>query len=192
MRVCYDTEFIEDGKTIDLISIGMVTDDGDEYYAVNDEAPWRRIRKHDWLMANVVPQLPQPHGDWRNNVPKRWLFDRANHHVKDRDVIAREVRRFIFDARSRSTTRRPLELWADYAAYDHVVLAQLFGPMIDLPVGIPMFTHDLQHELSRCGRSNVDLPKRATAGMHNALTDARHVLRCLRAIDDLTGTSASS
>ena len=34
MRIFYDTEFLEDGKTIDLISIGMVAEDGREYYAV--------------------------------------------------------------------------------------------------------------------------------------------------------------
>lgn len=183
MRICYDTEFLEDGKTIELISIGMVTDDGDEYYAVNDDAPWRRIRSHTWLMANVVPQLPQPHGDWRNHMPSRWLFDRRNIHVHPRARIARDVAQFLLDARRRNESGRPIELWADYAAYDHVALAQLFGPMIELPIGVPMFTHDLQHELSRLGASDSDLPKQ-TAGLHNALADAKHVLRCLRALDD--------
>ncbi len=32
MRYWYDTEFIEDGKTIDLISIGIVAEDGRELY----------------------------------------------------------------------------------------------------------------------------------------------------------------
>ena len=35
MRYYLDTEFIEDGKTIDLISIGLVSEDGREYYAIN-------------------------------------------------------------------------------------------------------------------------------------------------------------
>ncbi|WP_100458737.1 3'-5' exoribonuclease [Mycobacteroides abscessus] len=55
---CYDTEFLEDGRTIDLISIGIVCEDGREYYAVNSEADWDRIRKDDWLMDNVVRHLP--------------------------------------------------------------------------------------------------------------------------------------
>lgn len=35
MRIWFDTEFIEDGKTIDLISIGLVRDDGSELYHEN-------------------------------------------------------------------------------------------------------------------------------------------------------------
>ena len=41
-KVFYDTEFLEDGSTVKLISIGMVRDsDGAEYYAVSEatEAP---------------------------------------------------------------------------------------------------------------------------------------------------------
>lgn len=45
MKFFYDTEFIEDGKTIDLISIGIVAEDGLEYYAVNLDAPWKRISR---------------------------------------------------------------------------------------------------------------------------------------------------
>ncbi len=34
MKIFYDAEFIEDGVTIDLISIAMVAEDGRELYAV--------------------------------------------------------------------------------------------------------------------------------------------------------------
>src|SRR4051812_11038169 len=34
MKYFYDTEFLEDGQTIELISIGIVAEDGREYYAV--------------------------------------------------------------------------------------------------------------------------------------------------------------
>ena len=36
-RFFIDTEFVEDGKTIDLISIGIVCEDGREFYAVSTE-----------------------------------------------------------------------------------------------------------------------------------------------------------
>jgi hypothetical protein len=62
VKVFYDTEFIEDGRTIDLISIGMVAEDGRELYLIAEEIEadplYSRICKHDWLMANVVPHLP--------------------------------------------------------------------------------------------------------------------------------------
>ncbi|GAA2774156.1 3'-5' exoribonuclease domain-containing protein [Saccharopolyspora taberi] len=163
MRHFYDTEFIEDGRTIDLISIGIVADDGREYYAVNHDAPWRRIKKHAWLMANVVPHLPQGHGDRRFHVPARWPLDFADPLVKSRKQIADEVRDFLLhDGEA--------ELWADYAAYDHVVLCQLWGTMMDLPPGVPMHTMDVQQEAVRLGVT--EFPEQQGVE-HNALADAR-------------------
>ena len=37
MRFFYDTEFIDNGRTIELISIGVAAEDGREYYAVSTE-----------------------------------------------------------------------------------------------------------------------------------------------------------
>ena len=177
MRYFYDTEFIEDGKTVDLISIGIVAEDGRELYLVNRDAPWRRIKKHEWLMANVVPGLPRGHGDWRNHMPKRWLIDFNDPYVRSRAAIAERVERFLLG--DDLETYNDLELWADYGAYDHVALCQLFGPMIALPDGVPMFTHDLQQELRRAG--NPPMPKQA-ARLHNALADARHLKACFDAL----------
>lgn len=168
MRVFYDCEFLEDGKTIELISIGMVAEDGRELYLVNRDAPWRKIKRDAWLTANVLVSLPQPHGDWINHMPKRWPIDFHNPAVRGRDVIAGAVRDFL-----RATP--DVELWADYAAHDHVALCQLFGRMIDLPKGVPMFTHDFQHELRRAG--SPEMPNQASM-MHNALDDARHLKAC--------------
>ena len=164
MDICYDTEFIEDGRTIGLISIGMVAEDGREYYAVNRDMPVRRIRRHQWLMANVVPSLPKGHGERRLSVPKRWLFDYADACVKRPDQIAREVRDFILAA------HEP-QLWAWYGAYDHVALCQMWGRMIDLPKGVPMFTCDLKQEAERMG--NPAIPSMPGVAEHNALSDAR-------------------
>jgi hypothetical protein len=168
MRCFYDCEFLEDGKTVELISIGIVAEDGRELYLVNRDAPWKRIKKDDWLMANVVPSLPQPHGDWINHMPKSWPIDFHDGAVQDRSVIAAAVRDFL-------QATPDLELWANYGAYDFVALCQLFGRMIDLPDGVPMFTHDLQQELRRLG--NPPMPEQA-AGAHNALADARHLKDC--------------
>ncbi|MGH8862698.1 MAG: polyadenylate-specific 3'-exoribonuclease AS, partial [Jatrophihabitantaceae bacterium] len=37
MRFFYDCEFIEDGRTIELVSIGVVDESGREFYAVSTE-----------------------------------------------------------------------------------------------------------------------------------------------------------
>jgi hypothetical protein len=153
VKYFYDTEFHEDGRTIDLISIAIVAEDGREYYAVNQDADWGRIERHPWLMENVVPHLP-PRSEW-----------------KSKSVIRNEVSEFTLP----SPTDTPI-LWADYAAYDHVALCQLFGTMMDLPQHLPMWTHDLQHELERSWKT-ANAPEQES-GLHDALEDARHLKRC--------------
>lgn len=162
MRIYYDTEFIDTGTTIDLISIGMVREDGEELYCVADDRDViTRAVEDEWLRKNVVPSLPVlVSGDrifWDDNHP-----DRSK--VMDRYQIMRSVRAFVL------TTKQP-ELWAWYGAYDHVAIAQLFGRMHDLPEGFPMCTFDLKQEHVRLGSPR--LPRQAE-GEHNALQDARH------------------
>ena len=65
MRYFYDTEFIEDGRTIELISIGVVAEDGREYYAVSTE--FDPERAGSWVRANVLTKLPPPASQlWRS------------------------------------------------------------------------------------------------------------------------------
>lgn len=178
MRYFYDTEFLEDGRTIELISIGIVAEDGREYYAVRSDAPWDHIKRHPWLMRNVVPSLPGPRPSTPIGCPQAapenakpgdewfWDLDTSATCVKPKFVIANEVRDFLLAA------DQP-ELWADYGAYDHVVLCQMWGPMVDLPDGLPMFTRDIQQEAARLGVAWDELPQQPE-GNHNALADARH------------------
>ncbi|BBC29984.1 hypothetical protein SGFS_012780 [Streptomyces graminofaciens] len=167
----YDLEFLEDGRTIELISIGMVCDDGREYYAVSSDMPVDRILNHQWLKANVWPHLPlrgyKPPPQINALQQSDGALDKTDIRVKPKWVIANEVREFI------QAAGPDVQLWANYGAYDHVALAQLWGPMITLPDGVPMFTHDIQQERSRLGLSWDDLPKQE-GSEHNALADARH------------------
>jgi hypothetical protein len=99
MRIFYDCEFLEDGRTIDLISIGLIAEAGDEYYAVNSDMPIERIKSHGWLMKNVAPHIPGPlqerSFDDNRNLNGRFTLDRSDAIVKPHWVIANEVRDFI-------------------------------------------------------------------------------------------------
>lgn len=151
MNIFYDTEFLEDGKTIELISIGIVNEGGKQYYAVNRDMPMERIVHHEWLMKNVMPHLP--------------ALDSGDPCIKDKPTIAREVAKFVLDVPDP-------RLWAWYGAYDHVVLCQLFGRMMDLPQGFPMWTNDLRQEVMLAG--DIKLPNQV-GKEHDALADAMWV-----------------
>ncbi|MEU6376775.1 3'-5' exoribonuclease [Streptomyces sp. NPDC046909] len=192
MRIYYDTEFLEDGKTIELISIGMVAEDGRELYAVNEDISkdplHERICKHQWLMENVVPHLPlatgstKSHGRMSMSMAYRGFFnlDMTSNAVMPLRMIRNAVRDFVLGTDPDQLPH--VELWAWYGAYDHVALAQLFGRMINLPEGMPMWTNDLRQECARLG--NPPLPEQPD-GVHNALADARHNLVRAQALDAL-------
>ena len=161
MRYFYDTEFIEDGRTIELISIGVVAEDGREYYAVSTEFPAERAGT--WVRTHVLPKLPPPSSQqWRSR----------------RQIRADLEEFFRVDDDDR------IELWAWVAAYDHVVLCQLWGSMPELPAHIPRFTRELRQFWE--DRGSPPLPAKPKDS-HDALVDARHNLARFRLIADRTG-----
>lgn len=173
MRYFLDTEFIEDGKTIDLISIGIVCEDGRELYLGNKECDFSKASK--WVRDNVL------YGKLLKNsyhYPQSRFIDESL--WKSRREIAYEVAAFFGAEEIRSPefglryalhheSSKP-EIWAYYADYDWVVFCWLFGTMMDLPEGFPMYCRDIKQECDRLG--NPDLPKQGKDG-HNALADAR-------------------
>ncbi|MCG7592418.1 3'-5' exoribonuclease domain-containing protein [Mycobacterium sp. PSTR-4-N] len=195
---CYDTEFLEDGHTIELISIGIVCEDGREYYAVNSDMPVDRIHKNDWLINNVWRHLPVrglktglagSAGNIRDVVTHDGSLDMRSTLVKPKWVIRNEVLEFILggitpagekDGQPWYWSEDLPELWAYYGAYDHVVLAQLFGRMIDLPDLMPKFTHDLMQLIEPLNPKTFIMPKQS-GDEHHALADARWDMEVLRA-----------
>jgi hypothetical protein len=149
MRYFYDCEFIEDGRTIELVSIGVVDETGREFYAVSTEFdPSRAI---DWVRRNVLDKLPGP-------ADPAW---RSRTQIRD-DLLS-----YL------TGPGGPIELWAWMASYDHVVLAQIWGDMRALPRVIPRFTHELRQHWEALGEP--PLPA-APPDQHDALADARHNL----------------
>jgi hypothetical protein len=178
MRIYFDTEFWERGADypIILISIGMVREDGKELYLVNRDAPYDEIADMSpWLLKNVLSQLPGEFEEYtvsQGQPIRRWAIDESQINlVMCHDCIANKVLKFCTPAPWDTT-----QLWAWYGAYDHVVLAQLFGTMSSMPHHVlPMWTNDLRQEVRRYEEvigKPLALPEQP-AGAHNALEDAR-------------------
>ena len=136
-----DTEFWERPCQIDLISIGIVCEDGREYYAESNEIDSADIA-NDWIIRNVMPRLTGPR--------------------KSKAAIGQDIIAFV------GADEKP-EFWGYYADYDWVVFCWLFGAMIDLPKGFPMFCRDLKQWAVDLG--NPKLPSQTDE--HHALCDAR-------------------
>lgn len=203
----YDCEFLE-GKqdkrflgmkygetknTIDLISIGIVSEDSQEYYAISkdfnlreawnrydlvweqtygdmrNEFPEGRYKKVYWIRDNVLKpifiewlyqghlkaKLPLP--ELKNNQFTYRRFKKfLKYFGKTNKQIAEDVFNFcsgdtlsIEKAKHYNVKYENINLYGYYSAYDHVCFSWLFGKMIDLPNGFPMYTRDLKQELDR-------------------------------------------
>lgn len=160
MRYFLDTEFTEDGRTIDLISIGIVAEDGREFYAESTEADLSKAS--EWVQENVLPHLWSRQSDQR--AANAWSRDGGHGGLLTRSAIKRELLDYVAEAGESP------EFWGYYADYDWVAVAQLFGTMMDLPADWPMFCMDLKQEAVRLG--NPTLPEQSSAE-HHALADAR-------------------
>ena len=267
MRYFLDTEFLEGTQkkwfgqtkpTIDLISIGIVAEDGREYYAIskdfNLKEAWNRYDiksmsgkggigentrdKIYWIRDNILKPiynelvLHHTSADWYHKNPHlgekvndgrwlefnykslKWLISKYG---KSNKQIAEEIKEFCKPIEGhiysvgldsyeqvnigRPNTIVPAKCWTEtigkrtapefygyYCDYDWVVFCWLFGKMIDLPKGFPMYCIDLKQELDRIQKIKFGLnlykgslandiktlpnyPKQTNE--HNALADAR-------------------
>ena len=231
MKYFLDTEFIEGTQksifnnkpTIDLISIGIVCEDGREYYAIskdfNLKEAWNRWQqrtgqgdynninpKEYWLRENVLKPIydelikneidnytgfTDPYYELELDFTYRNFKRLIKKYGKTNKQIAEEIKaftlqRFIglkFDDEEISGPK----FYGYYSDYDWVVFCWLFGKMIDLPKGFPMYCIDLKQILDEMPdrpkhtifgyrtvediKSDVDYPKQTNE--HNALADAK-------------------
>lgn len=159
-----DSEFYENGKTIEMISLALVAEgdngrsesEGGRYlYIENTDFDWTRVPDDHWIQTNVRPHL----GTYGTPHSKKVPFQREENTTWG-DVIKDFMKWFS----------PPYEFWGYYADYDWVLFCQQFGRMVDLPKGWPMFCMDLKQWAVMLG--NPILPAQDTVE-HHALADAR-------------------
>lgn len=170
MLYAFDTEFIDDGITIELISLGVVREDEIDFYAQNRNASLHLASP--WVLEHIFPGLSHmteneckpPSTKWGRQVShcKRpecpWLY-----HDEIRDAVLG----FLAD------DPHP-QFLGYYSAYDWVVLCQLFGSMVDIPASWPKHARDLRTLLNVNGHHDV---KQSDDDPHHALTDAQWIMR---------------
>jgi len=164
MNYFLDTEFIEKPNTIQLISIGIVCEDGREYYALSSEYNYEDA--NDWVKENVIKPLYEKHVGISLRDKE---FTIENFHKMLGTSISR-IRKGIlkFVGYPKYKTGKP-KFWGYFADYDWVVFSWIFGRMIDLPEGFPMYCRDLKQIMD--AKNVLSLP--APEGEHDVMVDAR-------------------
>lgn len=158
MRYWFDTEFYDQLGKIDLISIGLVAEDGRELYIENVDFDWAKVPADHWIQTNVKPHL------------------KGGDALRSYGEIGPVIQAFIGDDKP--------QFWAYFAAYDWTLFCWLFGSMIDLPRGWPQYVRDLKQWAVLHGNPQL-LPKTGT--VHNALDDARWTREAWLDLAKMTG-----
>jgi hypothetical protein len=143
MRYFLDTEFDDKGRTIDLISIGIVSEDGRKYYAESNE--FNPDACNAWVKENVLTKLTGP--------------------SKSRAEIRDGIKAFIAGGSN------PI-FWGYYADYDWVLFCQLFGGMLNLPMGWPQMCMDVKQYAIQISCPNITKFVPPPDNAHNSLDDA--------------------
>ena len=160
-RWFFDTEFIDTGRTIDLISIGIVREDGLVSYSAcllegsvgfQGSGGWQEDNLEPWHREHVLPHLPP--------IVQR----------KPAPQVAKEILQLVEEDQP--------EFWAYFSSYDWVALCQLVtcgDRMIDLPISWPHFVCDLKLLMHLNHISKKDLPAQPEVEVRDALVDAQWI-----------------
>ena len=155
MKYFLDTEFIEYPNTIELISVALVHEDGKSIYAENADCDYTKAG--EWVNRNVIPNLLFKDGN-RN-------FEKAPDNSLKIKAPLKAIESLILGFIG---CDKPI-FYGYYSAYDWVVFCWIFGSMVELPKGWPMYCRDLKQLADGLNKPRFEGPK----NKHNALTDAR-------------------
>lgn len=205
MKYFIDTEFIEGfhkplfGKKrhyIDLISIGIVCEDGREYYAISNE--FNPEVAAEWVKENVLYPIMLTNGYTKHlsnihgclSYNKQAIKSIQKHNGKSNKHIAEDIYEFCKPTPGRGNSVEGILEWNNpefygyYSDYDWVLFCSLFGRMMDLPKGFPMYCIDLKQTLEEKNekiskkinapyrnQDHAEYPKQTNE--HNALSDAK-------------------
>lgn len=161
VKIFFDTEFTGLHKNTSLISIGIVAEDGREFYG--EMKHYRKEQVDDWLQKNVIANL-----DGRGQLSKAQM--------------ARAIEKFLEPYDN-------VEVWSDCLAYDWVLFNEIWGHAFDIPKKVHYIPFDIC-TLMKLKGVDPDVNREDFAGIegskHHALHDARVIKACYEKLTRLT------
>lgn len=186
MNIFFDTEFTGLHQNTTPISIGLVSEDGDTFYA--EFTDYDACQVDQWIQANVIDNLTLLEGivfadekDMRVSGPRA----KVEHYLR-KWLLEQSTKNAVYgDMRNIFPDRHPqkLEMWSDCYAYDWVLFCDLFGGAMSVPDCVYYIPFDLS-TLFKVKGIDPDIDREEYAGptdeshKHNALWDAKVIKAC--------------
>lgn len=176
-KVFYDSEFTGLHQNTSLISIGLVAETGQTFYA--EFTDYDVIQINDWIRENVINKLIL--SDYTHDVNLSEFRIKGNKEdVKD--ALTHWLGQFD-----------QMEIWSDCLAYDWVLFCQLYGSAFGVPKNVYYIPFDIctvfkvkgiDPDISR-EEFTKDVFQDDTMGKHNALHDAFVIKACYEKLQTL-------
>jgi hypothetical protein len=158
-----DTEFTGLRQNTTLISIGLVSESGDEFYA--EFIDYDKTQVDEWLQTNVINNLciPDEHGE-----------QKINNFKGDTAYIKEKLESWLSQYES-------IEIWSDCLSYDWVLFCNIWGHAFNIPKNIYYIPFDIC-TLMRVQGIDPDVSREVYADItgtkHNSLFDAKIIKAC--------------
>jgi hypothetical protein len=166
MNIFFDAEFTGLYQHTTLISLGLVADNGQVFYAEFTDYDFSQVDK--WTEENILALTI--------------LDDRFYQVTSVSTMICAKSRRVKYELEDWLTQFDYVEMWGDCLAYDWVLFCQLFGGGAEcLPRNVYYIPFDIC-TLFKVRGIDPDISRIEYAGVkavkHNALDDARVIKAC--------------
>lgn len=182
-----DTEFTGLHKDTSLISIGIVTEDGKEFYA--ELTDYKKDQVDDWIQKNVIDNLII------KDIGKNYTLGTDGSELLDMEFVKGD-KAFVAERLTLwlESLDSKLQLVSDCYAYDYVLFADLFGHALKVPDSIFYIPIDLSTMFYMKG-IDPDTNREEFSGLtedhpdfiakHNALHDAQVIRHCVRKLEEM-------
>ena len=177
MNIYLDSEFTGLHRNTTLISIGLVNENGDTFYA--EFTDYDKSQVDEWIQKNVIDNL----------ILSKWDTEK-DYSPYEKHVTCKGRRYEVEQALSHWLFKHEperIEIWSDVLAYDWMLFCDLWGGAFKIPPFINYIPFDLATLLKEksidpdINREKFAYGDQVPEGMlkHNALWDAKTIKACV-------------
>ena len=147
MKIYFDTEFTGLKKDTTLVSIGLITEDDESFYA--ELTDFDKSYKDEWFVNNVLNNLLlDKEKNAKKKTPEVFVYKtKEEYFIADKMVrgtkneVSYELYRWLKDFVS-------IQLVSDVCHYDMVLFIDLFGGAFDMLPSITSACHDINQDIA--------------------------------------------
>jgi hypothetical protein len=172
-KLFFDTEFTGLHQKTTLISIGIVAESGETFYA--EFTDYDKSQCDEWINENVIDKLLFNHLD---NLGIASNDGNGNTQIKaNSNSIKEHLTEWL-------TQFEQVEMWSDCLSYDWVLFSQIWGHAFKIPKNVYYIPFDICTLFKAKGvdpdinREQYGVGSVFDAQKHNALWDARVIQMC--------------